>query len=993
MTLAHLSGVAKYQGGASGRIDVHLTGTLGNPDSRRGSTRPTGHWSHVLSVSDHLPRALFVVCWMAAMAMPASAVMPTPAGTVPPELAQAFDARLFDVPVHAGHLGTSAVQTVWNVPVILVGFSNQALGTSIYGGDTPAQYFDRTLFDTNGVTATGSVFDYYRWVSGNRIRVIGKVVATIALAPPKDYYANNNWGLGLSAPRNMYGFVNASLQSADSLVDWRPYDQNGDGFVDMLWVVHSGLPGEATIARDNLWSVTSRLTAWSNGESFETHSPRPGAPSIKIRVDRFSVLPELSSIRSGQPSEIGVYCHEFGHALGLPDLYDASTVGGTTNSGPGNWSLMATGSYGTDGLSPEFPSHLGAWPMKWLGWRDVVRPTSDSLIVQGSLESGAPIVEAWFQGEDSPEHFLIENRQREGFDRNLLGEGLLVYQVNENVLTTLAVASNRVNVGTSQGLRLIEADGLNDLISGVNRGDGQDPFPGFLGRTEFDDETVPNTRSVLGAYTNVALHQIQQIGDDVRYRLQVRAPGWEPAALATPGGFSPIWPSGAANRALSLADGSVTVAMSERRAGRPQIVLRTRPPIGDWAEPVQVSESPGSATDPSVAALPGGRDLVVTWSDTRHGSGELYYRSRIGGVWSNERRLTDLVGDSRYPSVGVDRFGRVHVAWLYTEGALPRVRYMTFTYYSPFGTSIVVTAASASPDAPVVAVAPDGVSYVLWSDRSSAASSVWYARSTPATGFDIPRLVAGNGYSQPAVDAAADATGMVHIVWQVSGSGGVNQLRYQRRLPNGTTDYPIETVIVSRGESIQNPVVRVDEAGGVHAGFIAINGGISQVRYNRRDPVRGWDHGSTEITMVTEGGAARPMIAPGSAGEVSVLYFLPTAETERLMERRRFVPELSVSVPAPVRPLLRLELRLGPSPLRAGQPLRLHLGGEAPASGGVIEIFDLAGRSVRSTPLVQHSGGWSAEIPGTITRGWGSGVYFARLRGDGALAARLVVLR
>lgn len=948
----------------------------------------------MLSVSDHLPRALIVVCWLAAWAVPATAVMPTPAGSVPPEVAQAFDARRFDLPLRDDRLGTSAVQTVWNVPVVLVGFSDQPLSTTIYGGGTAAQYFNRTLFDTTGVTTTGSVFDYYRWVSGNRIRVVGKVVATISLGQAKNFYANNNWGLGSSAPNNMYGFVTASLQSADSLVDWRPFDGDGDGFVDMVWVVHSGPPGEATLARDNLWSVTSRLTSWPNGESFVTRTswPLPASPT-RMRVDRFSVLPELSAIRSGQPSEIGVYCHEFGHALRLPDLYDASTVGGTTNSGPGNWSLMATGSYGADGLSPEYPSHLGAWPLKWLGWREVVRPAADSLIVQGSLESGAPIVEAWFQGESNPEHFLIENRQREGFDRNLRGEGLIVYQVNELVLTPVAVASNRVNSGESQGLRLIEADGFTDLMSGVNRGDPQDPFPGFLGKTEFDDETVPNARAVQGAYTNVALRQIQQVGDDVRYQLQVRAPGWAPAVHASPSGFNPIWPSGAANRALGLADGSVVVALSERRAGRPQIVLRTRPAFGDWGEPVQVSESPGSATDATIAALPGGRDLVMAWSDTRHGSGELYYRSRIGGVWSAERRLTDLPGDSRYPSVGVDRFGRVHLAWLYTEGALPRVRYMTFTYYSPFGTSVTVTDPTASPDAPVIAVAPDGVSYVCWSDRSTPAPSVWYARSTPGSGFDIPRLVAGSSFAQPAVDAEADSTGTVHIVWQVIASGGVNQIRYQRRLPNGSADYPSETVIVSRGESIQNPVVRVDDALRVHLGFIAINGGISQVRYNRRHPIHGWDYGSTEITLASDGGAARPMISPGPGDEVSVLYFLPTVQTDRLMERRRNVPELSVSAPAPFRPLERLDLRLGPSPLRAGQPLRLRLAGRASDAASVIEIFDLTGRRVLSAALAEHAGAWVAEIPGSVTRAWGSGIYFARLRGDAGLAARLVVLR
>ena len=76
---------------------MRLTQAASSLDSRCGLGRPTGHWSHVLSVSDHLPRAAFVLFWMGLLAMPAAAVMPSPAGSIPPEVSQAFDARLFDL--------------------------------------------------------------------------------------------------------------------------------------------------------------------------------------------------------------------------------------------------------------------------------------------------------------------------------------------------------------------------------------------------------------------------------------------------------------------------------------------------------------------------------------------------------------------------------------------------------------------------------------------------------------------------------------------------------------------------------------------------------------------------------------------------------------------------------------------------------------------------------------------------------------------------------
>lgn len=936
---------------------------------------------------------MLALCWLAAASVPARAVMPSPAGTIPPQVAERFADGLFQLPARGTGLTTSAVQSVWNIPVILVAFSDQPFGTAIYGGAAPGTYFERKLFDTTGTTATGSVFDYYRWVSGNRIRVVGKVVATVTLPNTKNYYANNNWGLGYFPPQNMYGFVRNALQIADPSVDWRPYDQNHDGFIDMLWVMHSGFPGEASVATDNLWSITSRLTSWPTGESFPTSTTVAGAPTLRMNIDRFTVLPELSAIHPGQPSEIGVYCHEFGHALGLPDLYDTSTLGGGVNAGPGNWNLMSTGGYGADGQSPEYPAHLGAWSLLWLGWRQTIRPMTDTVLVQRPIARGDPLVEFWFQGESNPEHFLIENRQREGFDRNLPGEGLIVYQVDEIVMGQ-GLQANRVNSGLTPGLRLVEADGRYDIVDGLNHGDARDPFPGLLGRTQIDDDTNPSTRSFLGGtVTNIAMREVTPVGDDVLYRLQVRAPGWEPTVRASAGDYNPILSSSAANRAVLLGDDAVAMVTNEPRSGRAQVMLRTRPKDGIWGDSIQVSESPATATDPTIAVLPGRSDLAIVWSDSRHGAGELYYRSRVGGVWTSERRITDLPGDSRYPSVAVDRFGRVHVAWLYTGGSSPEVRFMSFTYYSPYGTPLVVTQPTDFPDAPVIAGAPDGSSYILWSNRATPTSTVWIAKYSPWTGLGPKKQIDASSYAQPAVDAAVDSAGIVHIVWQVSGSG-VNQIHYQRRGPDlANPPRADRMVLVSRGESVQNPTLRCDREGGLHLAFIATNGGVQQVRYKRWAPDRGWDYGSTEITATSDGPTARPAVVPASPRDVSVLYLRFAGGVTQHLERQRRLAPSTVAVPDDRRPIPVRALRLGPNPVRAGASIVFRAAVDPGSSGQVVDLFDLAGRRVTSVSLDPRGEEALGEVPGAATRGWSSGIYFARLRGRNLGSTRLVVIR
>jgi immune inhibitor A len=299
----------------------------------------------------YLSLAAIAVALLAMVSAPltARATLPMRDGSLPSEVRGAVASGLLAAPLRPA-LGTTAVQghPVWVVPVILVDFTDQPLSAL----STPAAW-ERALFDTTHSTATGSAYDYYQWVSRGQFRLVGRVVAVVHLSQDKHYYANNAYGLAsMATPNNDYGAVSEAVNLCDGAVDFSPYDQDHDGYVDMLWVIHSGIGGEATVDKNNLYSVTSSMDQWSNANVFVTNDPVPNGGGQKIRINRFSILPELSQFHAGQLSEIGVYCHEFGHALGLPDLYDTS---GGRNFGPGNFSLMSTGAYGGDGQSPESP--------------------------------------------------------------------------------------------------------------------------------------------------------------------------------------------------------------------------------------------------------------------------------------------------------------------------------------------------------------------------------------------------------------------------------------------------------------------------------------------------------------------------------------------------------------------------------------------------------------------------------------------------------------
>jgi immune inhibitor A len=918
-------------------------------------------------------------------AIPAAhATMPPRAGTIPAEVRSGFDSGLFAVPSTGGLRASSSPQTEWIIPVLMIGFSDQPIAHS-------EAEFDFALFDTLGLTPTGSVFDYYRWVSGNRIRVTGRVVATVQLPRPKAFYGGNAWGLNLTDfPGNSAGAVIEALIVSEPQVNWSPYDLNRDGFVDMLWVVHSGVPGEATVSRENLWSITSRLSSWPNAGIYDTFDPIPGLPLSRMRIDRFTMLPELSAIRPNQRTEIGVYCHEFGHALGLPDLYDTSANGGagTSNIGLGNWSLMASGGYGGDGQTPEYPTHMGAWPTLFMGWNQTVRPTADTLVSLGPLARGAPILELWYQGEASSEHFLIEHRRRESFDRNLPNDGLIVYQVDEAAIG-LGLPSNRV-IGVNDAMRVVAADGQRDLEQGSNHGDAEDPFPGQLGRTLIDDDTVPNLRTFAGAVNNLVISDIRAVGEDFRFHATVRAQGWLPPEDHSLGPFNPAPSFGPSTRAIRHANGTISAVCSEVFGGRAQVVLREKANGETWLPPLQVSQSPGQAFDPTIAMLPDG-DLGIAWSDTRHGVRELYFRSRINGVWTAERRLTDLPGDSRNASLGADPMGGMHLAWVYNDAASVRVYFMYFPYYSPFGDPHPVTAPSDRPDTPALAVAPDGGSYVVWADRATIPSStIWFSHFHPDSGLSPRRsLYFTGGLAQTNPQAVVDTAGALNVIWQVI-STSTNEIHYQRRRPAAVSPAPRDTIIEARGESIQEPMLGVDPHGGVHLGLIS-SANTLQIRYKRWVPGRGWDRVSTEVTHPEDGNAIRPTLLPTDPGHVTLLYIGYPDGSAAFMERRReFGPTLVTEVVEPPRNAAKT-LRLAHNPIRAGSPLQLA--GDALLSAGErVEVLDLAGRRMATAAAEPTSGGWEARIGGEVTSGWRSGVYWVRLRG-GSGSARVVVLR
>ncbi|HEV2104704.1 MAG TPA: M6 family metalloprotease domain-containing protein, partial [Candidatus Eisenbacteria bacterium] len=839
-------------------------------------------------------------------------MMPTVTGRLPDPVSQAAQSGLCALP--APSLTTSgAPRTDWLVPIIRIAFADSALV------HTAAQ-LQTELFDTTGSVPTGSAYDYYQWVSGRRIHLRGEVVATVTLPHGRNYYANDAWGLNpISAPNNDLGLLYDAVAACDSFVDWNRYDLDGDGYVDMVWLVHAGPGGETGVSRQNLWSITSRASSgWSNGNPYLTNDPVPGSAHQFMRVDRFSVLPELSGFVPQQLCEIGVFCHEFGHALGLPDLYDTSGSGSNYNFGPGDWSLMSTGAYGGDGRSPQYPVHMGAWCSLYLGWATTDQPTQDTLYTLPAIETGGKVLNFWFQGEPNPEHFLLETRLKTGFDRNLPAEGVVLYQVDDAVIGQ-RIGSNRVNTGPTPGLRIVEGDGDYDLYYGVNRGDGNDPLPGLSGRADLDDETSPSLRSISGAVTNLALDDITRVGDAMRIAVHVRAPGWLPAVDAAGAAIQSQPAFGPAVRALTTPEGTAYWVSSELVGGATQILLRQRDWTGAWGPPLALTNSPGGAADPTIALLPGG-DLAVAWSDSRTTPAQIWYRARVQGTWLPERQISAATESAVSPALAADARGRVFAAWLETEGGLPEIRFLSFLYASPFGQPALVSQPYDLPAAPGVTAAGNGRAYLFWPDLGPGRYVIYGTRFSPDSGMCARYTLAPNtAYAEPTVGGVADTAGTLYLAWQVS-APGVSEIHFSRRLSGGPS--PRDTTLDSQTLQVQDPRLALDLQGGIHLLDEHDIGSGTELRYRRWRPTRGWDYRSTTVSDPADFGAGQGSLLAISMGNVDVLYVGSDADGSHLRDRARRLDGLGAvaGVPAPPPRPGRVPLA-APSPLRAGGAL------------------------------------------------------------------------
>ena len=301
--------------------------------------------------------------------------------------------------------------------------------------------------DENGFD--GSVSDYFNAQSRGVFNLTFNVVGPVTVKNNMSYYGQNVDNADAHAGSMVIEAVNLAKSS---ISNWRQYDWDNDGYVDQVMVIYAG-EGEASGgADDTIWPHEYSLSSAQTYDNDGTGPVNVGTTSSPLYVDTYAVANEGMVEQSlfGDSFTymgIGTICHEFSHCLGLMDMYDTQYSG---NFGMGEWDLMDQGSYNNGGFTP---ANYSSYEKMEIGW---ITPTE---LTEAKSVSA---MKAWADDDEcykitnkanDKEYYLLENRQKKGWDQYVPGSGLLVLHVDfDETLWEYNLINSTVEEGNDEEL-------------------------------------------------------------------------------------------------------------------------------------------------------------------------------------------------------------------------------------------------------------------------------------------------------------------------------------------------------------------------------------------------------------------------------------------------------------------------------------------------------------------------------------------------------------
>ena len=246
-----------------------------------------------------------------------------------------------------------------------------------------------------------------------------------------------------------------ALYAAEAYVDFASYDADRDGRIETnelaVGFVFAGY--EASIAAGYPQGIEKYLWAhaWTIHEIADMYDAELPLPTPDgVAVDAYISVAE--QLEPGECEPISLFAHELGHYLGLPDLYPTSsvTVGGWGKYNVSDYSVMASGSWGTDPDGGYIPYSMDVWSRYALGWCEpqTAETAGDYTVAAQSYAADEAFNALYIPTGRENEYYLLENLQFTKWDAGLAKthteSGIIVWHIDDEVFET-HFAANQVN--------------------------------------------------------------------------------------------------------------------------------------------------------------------------------------------------------------------------------------------------------------------------------------------------------------------------------------------------------------------------------------------------------------------------------------------------------------------------------------------------------------------------------------------------------------------
>lgn len=371
--------------------------------------------------------------------------------------------------------------------------------------------------------AQGSALDYFTDQSNGIFTPDFQVFGPITVPQGEPYYGSSTATAYDSQAWKMVEDACRKLHEEQPDLDWSEFDNDGDGRVDNIFVFYAGYGQNEGAPSWTIWPHSADLITFY-GVNLEFNG---------VKVGNYACTNELRGTSGLKRAGIGTFCHEYSHVLGLPDYYPTNGSGAFT---PGAYEVMDHGSYNNEGNTPPNYSAFSRYSVGWLNPR-VLSAAED--VTLNPVTTGEALM---IRTDLDNEYYILENRQRTGWDAYIPGHGMLVWHVDFD--KTIWINNQVNNTSSHQRIDLVEAD--NVCTAETRAGD---TFPGTSNVRRFTADTTPAMFAWSGYEIDMPITDIHENDEVITFKLKDGGERLTPvtalkAADVTPVSFIAQWEAG-----------------------------------------------------------------------------------------------------------------------------------------------------------------------------------------------------------------------------------------------------------------------------------------------------------------------------------------------------------------------------------------------------------------------------------------------------------------